>query len=183
MTKSANDAAARRKLIESKTIDAVDLASDASESAHAFSSQSLGRGRGNNAPPAPGPAQPTQLDGRRGREARGGFLSYTLKVAPEPTSLVVTYRIENGGAPRTFDVPSTARRIASEPMTAHGAVLRQGCELPATLTRGKSQVTVRFETPAPATPPTRRQPARGAADEAAAIPSTATIFDVHAVKR
>src|SRR5262249_35442577 len=61
MTKSASDAAARRKVIESKTIDAVDVASDASEGAHAFASQSLGRGRGGNnaAPPAPGPAQPT----------------------------------------------------------------------------------------------------------------------------
>ena len=186
MTKSANDAAARRKVIESRTIDAVDLASDASESAHAFSSQSLGRGRGgNNAPPTPGPAQPTQLDGRRGREARGGFISYTLKVAPEPTSLVVTYRIENAGAPRTFDVLVDGTKIASESMTTPTAqFFDKEYELPATLTRGKSQVTVRFETPAPAAAPDAAAAGAGRGGRGgAAIPSTATIFDVRTVKR
>ena len=186
MTKSANDATARRKAIESKTIDSVDLASDASESAHAFSSQSLGRGRGgNNAPPTIGPAQPTQLDGRRGREARGGFLSYTLKVAPEPTSLVVTYRIENGGAPRTFDVVVDGTKVASESMTTPTAqFFDKEYELPATLTRGKSQVTVRFETPAPAAPPDAAAAGAGRGGRGgAAIASTATIFDIRTVKR
>ncbi|HKV98677.1 MAG TPA: beta-L-arabinofuranosidase domain-containing protein [Vicinamibacterales bacterium] len=186
MTKSASDAAARRKILESKTIDFVDVASDASETAHALSSQSLGRGRGVNAPPAPGPAQPTQLDGRRGREARGGFLSYTLKVAPDVANLVVTYRIEGAGAPRTFDVLVDGTKIASESLTSPTAqFFDKEYALPAAVTSGKSQVTVRFETPAP--PPAAPDAAAAGAGRGgrggAAIASTATIFDVRTVRR
>ena len=187
MTKAVNDAAARRKVIESKTIDFVDVASDASETAHGFASQSLGRGRGGNnaAPPAPGPAQPTQLDGRRGREARGGFLSYTLKVTPEPATLVVTYRIENPGTPRTFDVVVDGTKIASETMTTPtGQFFDMEYELPATLTSGKSQVTVRFETPTPAAQPDAAAAGGGRGGRGgASVASTATIFDVRTVRK
>ena len=188
MTKAASDAAARRKSIEAKTIDFVDVGSDASEQAHGFASQSLGRGRGagNNAAPVPGTATPTQLDGRRGRDARGGFISYTLKASGDPATLVVTYRIETGGAPRTFDVLVDGTRIASESMTTPtGQFFDKEYDLPAAVTRGKSQVTVRFETPAP--PPAAPDAAAAGAGRGgrggANVASTATIFDVRTVRK
>ncbi len=187
MTKAANDASARRKAIESRTIDAVDVGSDASETAHAFASQSLGRGRGagaNAAPPAPGPAQPTQLDGRRGRDARGGFISYTLKVAPDAaTNLVVTYRLE-GAFPRAFDIVVDGTRVATESLTTPtGTFFDKEYELPATVTKGKPQVTVRFETPQAPSPDAQGLTGRVGGRGAAAVPTTATIFDVRTVRK
>ncbi|HZW72081.1 MAG TPA: DUF6805 domain-containing protein, partial [Caldimonas sp.] len=187
MTKAAADTAARRKAIEARTIDAVDVGSDASEQAHAFASQSIGRGRGagaNAAPPAPGPAQPTQLDGRRGREARGGFISYALKVAPDAaTNLVVTYRLE-GAFPRNFDIVVDGTKVATESLTTPTATFfDKEYELPATLTKGKPQVTVRFETAQAPAPDAQGVAGRVGGRGAAAVPTTATVFDVRTVRR
>jgi DUF1680 family protein len=167
-TKAAAADAARRQNFASRTIDAVDVGSDESERSHGLTSQTSGRGRGAAAatsPPPVGPAGPTLFDGRRGREARGGFISYALKVTPGlPATLAVTYRVETATQPRSFDVLVDGTKVATETLAARpGEFFDKEYPLASDLTRGKSQVTVRFES--------------------AGTQTTATVFDVRTVRQ
>jgi DUF1680 family protein len=176
LTAAAADAAARRREIEHRTVDVVDAGSDESERAHQFQSRSMGRGRG-GAPAQPGSAEPTVLDGRRGREARGGFLSYTLKTASDgPTGLLITYRVETAPQPRTFDVLVEGTKIAVESLAERpGEFFDREYDVPRDLTRGKRQITVRLETPGAPVP---AGPVRG---RGAALPPTATVFEIRTI--
>jgi DUF1680 family protein len=123
--------AAKHRDIEARTIDRVDVSSDASEHAHAYASQAGGNGF---------------VDERRWRDAgRGGFLSYDLKVRPDaPTSIVCTYRGSEGQR-RAFDVLVDGEKVASESLEYHPAeLLDREYQVPDALTRGKSKVTVRL---------------------------------------
>jgi DUF1680 family protein len=123
--------AAHRRSIEERTIDTVDVSSDASESGHGFASEGAGQGF---------------VEGRRWRDARNGFLSYTLKVRPgTPTTLVCTFR-GSEGRPRSFDILVDGQKIAAETLEYHPTeLLDKLYEIPDALTRGKSQITVRLE--------------------------------------
>jgi uncharacterized protein len=123
--------AAKHRDIETRTIDRVDVSSDASEQAHAYASQAGGNGF---------------VDERRWRDAgRGGFLSYDLKVRPDaPASIVCTYRGSEGQR-RAFDVLVDGEKVASESLEYHPAeLLDREYQVPDALTRGKSKVTVRL---------------------------------------
>jgi DUF1680 family protein len=123
--------AAKHRDIEARTIDRVDVSSDASEQAHAYVSQAAGNGF---------------VDERRWRDAgRGGFLSYDLKVRPDaPASIVCTYRGSEGQR-RAFDVLVEGEKVASESLEYHPAeLLDREYQVPDALTRGKSKVTVRL---------------------------------------
>jgi DUF1680 family protein len=122
--------AAHRKAIEGQTIDTVDVSSDASEQAHAFSSEGAGQGF---------------VEGRRWRDTHNGFLSYTLKVQPDtPLTLVCTFRGSEGQR-RSFDILVDGQKVATENLEYHPTeLLDKEYAVPETLTRGKNQITVRF---------------------------------------
>jgi uncharacterized protein len=122
--------AAHRKDIEGRTIDTVDVSSDASEQAHGFASQGAGQGF---------------VGGRRWRDTRTGFISYTLTVQPDkPLTLVCTFRGSEGQR-RAFDVLVDGQKIATTNLEYHPTeLLDKEYAVPETLTRGKSQITVRL---------------------------------------
>jgi len=124
--------AARRKDIEGRTIDAVDVSADASERAHGVKSEAADEGF---------------VEGRRWRDARGeGFLSYDLTVQPDkPLTLVCTYRGSEGQR-RVFDILVNGEKIVTESLEYHPTeLLDREYAVPDALTRGKSKVTVRFQ--------------------------------------
>ena len=122
--------AARRKAIEGRTVDRVDVNDAASEQAHAFASQGAGEGF---------------VEGRRWRDARSGFLSYTLTVQPDmPLLLVCTYR-GSEGARRAFEVRVDDQKVASDNLEYHPAeLLDREYQIDEKLTQGKSRITVTF---------------------------------------
>jgi len=123
--------AARRKDIEGRTIDTVNVNDDQSEREHAFKSQGGDEGF---------------VEGRRWRDAHEGFLSYELKVQPDkPLTLVCTYR-SSEGQQRVFDVLVDGEKVATENLEYHPTeLLDKEYQVPEALTRGKSRVTVRFQ--------------------------------------
>ncbi len=124
-------AATKRRDIEARTIDRVDVSSDESERAHAYASQSGGNGF---------------VDERRWRDAgRDGFLSYDLKVGTDaPAAVVCTFRGSEGPR-RAFDVLVDGEKVASENLEYHPAeLLDREYPIPDALTRGKSRITVRL---------------------------------------
>jgi len=126
-------AAARRRDIETRTIDRVDVTSDASEQAHGYKGESTNEGF---------------VENRRWRDAaRNGFLSYDLTLQPgKPLALVCTYR-GGEGQRRSFDVLVDGVKVATENLAYHPAeLIDREYEVPAKLLEGgKSKITVRFE--------------------------------------
>jgi len=122
---------ARRKLIELRTVDKVDISEPESERAHAFKGEHTSEG---------------DLEGRIWRDARNGWFSYDLKVVPDrPVVLMCTYRGSEGRR-RLFDVLVDGEKIASESLAYHPTELFDvEYALPERLTRGKERVTVRFQ--------------------------------------
>jgi DUF1680 family protein len=123
--------AAKHRDIESRTIDRVDVNSDDSEKAHAFASRAGDSG---------------YVEQRRWRDAGpGGFLSYALTLRPgAPTAIVCTFRGSEGQR-RAFDVLVDGEKVASDALEYHPAeLLDREYQIPETLARGKSSVTVRL---------------------------------------
>jgi len=138
--KRKTDAAAadaRRKDIDRRTLDTVNVDDAQNERAHAYQGENATEG---------------YFEGRRTREARGGWFSYQLKVAPDqPIVLVCAYRGSEGRR-RAFDVIVEGQKIADETLEYHPTEqLDREYALPAELTRGKSQITVKFQAQAPST--------------------------------
>ena len=132
-TKRKSDLAAaaeRRKEIEKRSIDTVDVNSDASEKAHAYAGERV---------------QDGEMAGRRYRETGSGWLSYMLKIDPaRPVTIVVFYR-GGEGARRAFDVLVDGEQIASETLEYHPTeILDREYKVPERLTAGKASITVRF---------------------------------------
>jgi DUF1680 family protein len=122
--------AAKRTSVAARTIDLVDVTSDASEQAHAYKGEGTSDGF---------------VEQRRWRDARNGFLSYELKIdRDKPVILVATYRGSEGQR-RAFDLLIDGEKIASESLAYHPAELMdREYEVPAALTRAKDRITVRF---------------------------------------
>lgn len=140
--------AARRREIESGTLDSVDPGSDESEQAHAFKSAAPAAGGISQSGTAQGPTNVLRpmLDGRRGREARNsGWFSYELAVTPDaPVTLVCTYR-GGEGRKRVFDILIDGEKLATETVPYHPTeLLDVEYPVPAAQTKGKSRVTVTF---------------------------------------
>jgi uncharacterized protein len=120
----------RRRELASAALDAVDPGSDASERDHDLQQA--------------GSTQPF-FQGRRGREARNGWFSYTLKAAPDKAvTLVCSYRGSEGRT-RVFDVLVDGQRIAAENLPYHPAeLLDYEYKIPPALTAGKTGIVVKF---------------------------------------
>lgn len=123
-------AAARRKDIQSRSFDSVDVSDAKSEDDHGMKGESTNE---------------TFFEGRRGRDARAGWFSYALAVPPDtPVSLIGTFRGSEGRR-RVFDVLVDGEKIATHTLEYHPAeLLDLEFPVPETLTRGKQRITVRF---------------------------------------
>jgi len=130
-TKSISAAAARRSDIARRTIDSVTVHDAESERAHGLQSENTSDGF---------------FEGRRTREARNGWFSYAVKVAPRgATTLVCSYR-GSEGRKRSFDVLVDGHKIATETLEYHPTEqLDREYAIPDALTRGKSRVTIKFQ--------------------------------------
>jgi len=128
---------ARRKDVEQHTIDKVVVDEAENERQHGY--------RGENATEG-------YFEGRRTREARGGWFSYDLKIVPDrPVTLVCAYRGSEGRR-RAFDILVNGQKVVSESLEYHPTEqLDREYALPETLTRGKDRVTVKFQAEAQAT--------------------------------
>jgi hypothetical protein len=124
-------AEARRRTLESSTIDLVDTGVSDSEKAHGFQGEQA--------------TQP-DFDGRLGRVTERGWFSYTLRAVPDrPVALVATYR-GSAGRRRVFDILVDGQRIATETLPYHPTELLDiEYAIPETLTRGRQTITVRFQ--------------------------------------
>jgi len=122
--------AAKRKSVADRTIDLLDVSSDASEQAHGYQGQGTEDGF---------------VATRRWRDARNGFLSYELKIDPATDiTLVATYR-GGEGQRRVFDVLVDGVKVASESLAYHPAELMdREYALRSELTKGKQKITVRL---------------------------------------
>jgi len=122
--------AAKRKSVADRTIDLLDVSSDASEQAHGYQGQGTEDGF---------------VATRRWRDARNGFLSYQLKIDPATDiTLVATYR-GGEGQRRLFDVLVDGVKVASESLAYHPAELMdREYALRSELTKGKQKITVRL---------------------------------------
>jgi len=122
---------ARRKDVEHRTIDRVLVDDAAGERAHALKSENATDGF---------------FEGRRTREARGGWFSYELKIAGDaPVTLVATYRGSEGRR-RVFDVLVDDQKIATESLEYHPTEeLDKEYRIPEAITRGKDRLTVTFQ--------------------------------------
>jgi uncharacterized protein len=136
--RAALDAAGRRRqAIADATVDLVNVDDPQSERDHGF------RGEGTSE---------WSFEGRKVREAQGGWFSYDLKVRPDrPMTLVFTYKGAEGRA-RTFDVLVEGEKIATRTVEYHPTELLDAeYAIPERLTRGKERVTVRIQTAPEAT--------------------------------
>jgi uncharacterized protein len=123
-------AQARRKQIERRTVDAVNINEQQSERDHNF------QGEG---------ALDGSFYGRRWRGARNGWFSYELKIAADkPVTLVCTYQGSEGRR-RAFDVLVDGEKITTQTLESHaGEFFDVEYPLPETLTRGKQRISVKF---------------------------------------
>lgn len=123
--------ARRRRDLERRTVDVVQIGDAKSESAHAFKQERSDSGLYN---------------GRRYRYARGGWFSYELKPGAEPVHLVCTYW---GGETRasTFDVLVDGEKIATQHLGENrpGEFFDATYDIPAPLLSGKRTITVTFQ--------------------------------------
>jgi DUF1680 family protein len=121
---------ARRGDVERRTIDRVIVDDGAGERAHALKSDNATDGF---------------FEGRKTREARGGWFSYELKIAGDaPVAIVATYRGSEGRR-RVFDVLVDDQTIATESLEYHPTEeLDKEYRIPGAMTRGKDRVTVTF---------------------------------------
>ncbi len=124
-------AAARRREIEQRSVDAVVVGTEGSEESHGYAGERANDG---------------YFEGKRYREARGGWFGYDLKIEPgAAVTLVVTYR-GSGGRRRSFDVLVDGQKVASEALEYHPTeYFDREYAVPAALTRGRSRITVRFQ--------------------------------------
>jgi DUF1680 family protein len=123
-------AEARRTELDRRTIDVVDVNDAQAERDHEYRGERATEG---------------YFEGRRTREARGGWFSYQLKIAPDqPVTVVCAYGGE--GRRRSFDVVVDGQTVATESLEYHPSEqLDREYALPLDLTRGKERVTVKFQ--------------------------------------
>lgn len=121
----------RRKEVEARTLDAVDIDDEQSEIDHGFKGENAIEG---------------YFEGKRTRQARNGWFSYDLKVLPDkPMILLCTY-VGSFGRARTFDILVDGEKVATQTLEAMPAELFDfEYKLPEPLTRGKQRITVKFQ--------------------------------------
>jgi len=136
-------AAARRKDVESRTVDSVDVNSEASEKGHQYQAGGTPT-QGNNPQPA---VTEGQMFGRRWRSAqRDGSISYQLKIDPaKPVTLVATF-LGSEGRRREFVVLVDGEKVATDGLEYHPTeLLDREYKVPEQLTKGKNVITVKIQ--------------------------------------
>jgi hypothetical protein len=84
---------------------------------------------------------------RKYRDARGGWFSFELNVAPDkPNELLVTYWGDDAGE-RRFDISLDGKLLATQTLNRDmpGKFWEKSYPIPAELTKGKNRATVRFQ--------------------------------------
>jgi DUF1680 family protein len=124
---------ARHKEIESRSLDEVSAGVVQSERDHNYVGEHANQGG-------------------RFREARGGWFSYELKIAPDkPMTLACAYRGSEGRL-RAFDILVDGEKIASQTLDIHPTELFDyEYPIPEALTRGKQHIVVKFQAHSDAT--------------------------------
>lgn len=119
--------------VEARTIDRVLIGDAASEAAHTLASDRSRTGDA-GAPYA------------HWRDSQGGWFSYRLKV-PSDAPVAVRCAYFGGDVGRTFDILADGHVIATQALTGTrpGEFISVTYPVPLDLTRGKTQITVRFE--------------------------------------
>jgi hypothetical protein len=122
----------RRQATVAATLDVVNVDDARSEKDHNY------RGQG---------TREWDFEGRKGREARGGWFSYDLRVRPDhPMTLAFTYQGSEGPT-RDFDVLVDGEKLATRKVEYHPTeLLSAEYAIPEAMTHGKERVTVRFQT-------------------------------------
>jgi DUF1680 family protein len=121
----------RRTEIVRRSVDRVNVDDAGNESAHGFRQEGT---------------RDWDFEGRKVREALGGWFSYQMKVLPDrPMILAFTY-LGGEGRPRAFDVFVDGQTIGSKTVEYHPTELLDAeYPVPESLTRGKEHVTVRLQ--------------------------------------
>ena len=123
----------RRREIESRTVDAVDLNDGQNEASHSLLGENATQG---------------YFEGRRTREVRNGWFSYDLGVLPDKPVILVCTFVGSFGRPRTFDILVNGEKVATQTLeAAPGGLVDREYPLLESLTRGKARVTVKFQSP------------------------------------
>jgi DUF1680 family protein len=121
------------KELAARTIDRVEIGDARSEAAHGLAGERTQSGAGGD---------------RHWRHAvAGGWFSYRMRVLPEgPITLLCTYWGDDAGA-RTFDVLIDGVKVTTQQLehNAPGEFFDVELDLAPELTRGKGQITVRFQ--------------------------------------
>ena len=123
----------RRRRIERRTVDAVDINDEQSESAHGFQGENANQG---------------YFEGKRTREARNGWFSYDLRVLSDKPVILSCIFVGSFGRPRTFDILVDGEKVATQTLeAAPGGLVDFEYQLPEPLTGGKERVSVKFQSP------------------------------------
>ena len=127
------DALARERAIEARSVDTIHPGEEQNERDHKFAGAQTSNG---------------DFGGKKWRDARdGGWFSYLLKALPDAAQeLTITYWGSDGGG-RDFDILVDGVKIAGESLANRhpNRFFDTSYEIPPDLTRGKNQVTVRFQ--------------------------------------
>jgi DUF1680 family protein len=122
----------REKALAARTVDAVRIGDEQSERAHGLQGERHGSG---------------EFGGRSWRHAPGGWFSYQVKVLPDrPVELLCTYWGSDAGG-REFDVLVDGKTVATQKLERNrpDKFYDEAYGIPPELTKGKNQVTVRFQ--------------------------------------
>ncbi len=123
----------KRRLIEARTVDAVNPGEEQNERDHQLKGERTGAG---------------DFGGRKWRHAtEGGWFSWQLRVQPgQPQELLVTYWGSDGGN-RVFDVLIDDRKLATQRLQQDKPeqFFDRSYPVPAELTQGKDRVTLKFQ--------------------------------------
>ncbi|MCX7049519.1 MAG: glycoside hydrolase family 127 protein [Candidatus Sumerlaeota bacterium] len=121
----------KRKAFEARITDEVRPSEQQSETDHKLQSDKSNSG---------------DFHARKWRDARAGWFSYEVKVAPDqPMQLMVAYWGDDTNG-REFDVLIDGEKIASQTLNKNkpGEFFDQPYDIPEKLTKGKERVTVKF---------------------------------------
>jgi len=130
----AAEEAARKKAIEKRLVDRVEVGEAESEKEHSLQAEKSESG---------------ELRGERWRHAvDGGWFSFDLKVLPD-NAMVLLGRYWGSDTGRTFDILVEGTKIASQTVNVNfpGDFFDVEYKIPLELTRAKKRVTVRYQAP------------------------------------
>jgi len=120
-----------RKENDRRTVDSVVIGDEQSEKDHGFQGQNAGQ---------------NYFAGKKTRDARNGWFSYDLKLAPDKPAVLAVAYAGTQVRPRAFDVIVDGVTVTTENKAlSRDEPAAAEYKLPADLTRGKQRITVKFQ--------------------------------------